>query len=239
MGVHRVNYKVAIVGAGRMASILAHRIPGSVRKVIIARRRSEALALADEVGGVASEQMSTVRGCRLVFMAIPGSAVPAVLQEIQHHLSEQTLVINMATDLVTDELAQEFPSIRLASAKMIGHPREVELGSPGVVILDQVEPAETELLIPLLEGIGPVILGDERKVMLANTAIVEEMVRAEASLRQRLQEIGLDRDLLPVAVSAAAPGVLRAVARGELGPLAPVAVHKIGSEGTAISRVST
>ncbi len=234
-----LNYKVAIIGAGQLASILAHRIPGSVRKVIIARRRAEATALADEVGGVASDQMSAVRGCRIVFLAVPGSVIPSILQEIQPHLTEKVLVVNMATDVVTADLAAEFPNLSLGSAKMIGHAREVESGSPGVVIVDKVEPAEAELLGSLLEGIGPVIRGDERKVMLANTAIVEEMVRAEAGLRHRLQEIGLDRELLPVAVSAAAPGVLRAVARGELGVFAQEVVRKMGTEETAVSRVST
>ncbi|MFZ5825151.1 MAG: pyrroline-5-carboxylate reductase family protein [Bacillota bacterium] len=232
-----MNYKVAIIGTGQMGSILAHRIPGSARKVIIGRRKAEAVELADEVGGVASDQMSAVRGCRVVFLAVPGSAIQQVLPEIQPHLDPGALVVNMATNLMTGEIGVE-GNLRLVAAKVIGHTREMKLGSPGVVVLDRVEPAEEELLEPLLEGLGPVTRGDERKVMAANTAVVEVMVRAEAELRRRLEEAGLDAELVPVAIGSAAPGVLRAVARGELGPFAQEIVRKMGAGETAASRVS-
>lgn len=232
-----MNYKVAIIGAGHMASILAHRIPGSVRKVIIGRRKAEAVELADEVGGIASDQVSAVRGCRVIFLAVPGSAVPQVLSDLQPHLDAEAVVVNMATDLVTAELAEE-GEFQLAAAKVIGHVREMELGSPGVVVLDHVGPAEAEVLEPLLEGIGPVIRGDERKVMAANTAVVEVMARAEAELRRRLEEAGLDAELVPVAIGSAAPGVLRAMARGELGPFAQEVIRRMGTGETAASRVS-
>lgn len=232
-----MSVKVAIIGAGHMASILAHRIPGSVRKVIIGRRKAEAVSLADEVGGIASDQVSAVRGCKVVFLAIPGSAVPQVLSEVQPHLQEGAVVVNMASDLITADLAGD-DEMRLAAAKVIGHAREIQLGAPGVVVLDRVEPAEAELLEPLLEGIGPVIRGDERKVMAANTAVVEVMARAEAELRRRLEEAGLDAALVPVAIGSAAPGVLRAVAKGELGPFAQEVIRRMGAGETAASRVS-
>lgn len=232
-----MNYKVAIIGAGQMASILAHRVPGSVRKVIIGRRKAEAVALADEVGGIASDQMSAVRGCKVIFLAVPGPALPQVLSEIQPHLMSEAVVVNMATEVMTDELPVE-GDLMVVAAKVIGHAREIELGSPGVVVLDRVEPAQAELLGPLLEGIGPVIRGDERKVMAANTAVVEVMVQAEAELRRRLEEVGLDAALVPVAIGSAAPGVLRAVARRELGPFAQEVVRKMGTGETAASRVS-
>lgn len=232
-----MNYKVAIIGAGQMASILAHRIPGTVRKVIIGRRKAEAVALADEVGGIASDQVSAVRGCKVILLGIPGSAVPQVLADIQPHLAPEALVVNMATDLITAEVAVE-GNLHLAAAKVIGHAREMELGSPGVVVLDRVGPDQAEMLEALLEGVGPVVRGDERKVMAANTAIVEGMVKAEAELRRRLEEAGLDSELVPVAIGSAAPGVLRAVARGELGPFAQEIVRKMGAGETAASRVS-
>ncbi|MFZ5818039.1 MAG: pyrroline-5-carboxylate reductase family protein [Bacillota bacterium] len=232
-----MNFKVAIIGAGQMASILAHRIPGSIRKVIIGRRKADAVALADEVGGVATDQVSAVRGCRVILLAVPGTAVPQVLTDMQPHLDARALVVNMATDLMTDELALEGDR-RVASAKVIGHAREIELGSPGLVVLDRVEEAEADLLVSLLEGIGPVIRGDERTVMAANTAIIEVMVRAEAELRRRLEEVGLAAELVPVAIGSAAPGVLRAVAKGELGPFAREVVRRMGAGETAASRVS-
>lgn len=232
-----MNDKVAIIGLGQMASILAHRIPGSVRKVIIGRRKAEAMPLADEVGGVASEQMSAVRGCRVIFLALPGAAIPQVLTAIQPHLSQDALVVNTASDLVTSEVATD-QGIRLVAAKVLGHPRELQLGSQGVVVLDLVELAEANLLEALLAPIGPVIQGNERQVTTAAAAIDEVLTRAEEELRRRLTELGLTADLVPVVIASTAPGVLRAMAGGEQEPDRREAMRKMGAGESAASRVS-
>ena len=232
-----MNYKIAIVGAGPLASILAHRIPSSARKVIIDRSKTAAVALADEVGGVASDLISAVRGCRVVFLAMPGAEMPQALSDVQPHLTGDALLVNMAADLMTDELAPE-GDLRISAAKVIGHVREMELGSPGVVVLDRVDAAEEELLVSLLEGMGPVIRGEERTVRAANTAIIEVLARAEEELHRRLTEVGLAPELVPVAIESAAPGVLRAVAKGELGPFAQEVIRNMGADETAASRVS-
>jgi pyrroline-5-carboxylate reductase len=232
-----LNYKVAIIGTGRVASILAHRIPASVRKVIIGQSKAEAARLADEVGGVASEQMSAVRGCRVVLLALDGAALPQALAEIQPHLTEGAVVVNMAADLLTGDIGVELEGARLVAAKVIGHPREMELGSPGVVLLDRVEPADAALLEPLLADVGPVIRGDERQAAQAHRFIVESMTRAVAELRRRLAEAGLAADLVTVAIGATAPGVLRDLA-SEAGPVDASVRHKMEAGESATSGVS-
>lgn len=226
-----MNDKVAIIGAGQLATILAHRIPGSVRKVIISRRKGEAVQLADEVGAIASDQPSAVRGCRAVLLAVPGSAVGQVVTDVEPHLQSETLLVNMATDLVTSEIPA-VDGARIAAAKVIGHVREMAMGVPGIVLIDRVEPADVAFLEGLLSGLGPVVQGDEQQVMLAQRVIVETMVRAEAELRQRLTEVGLAAELLPIAISSAAPGVLRAVSKGEIAPFAQEEIGKMGAGET-------
>lgn len=232
-----MNYKVAIIGTGPVASILAHRIPASVRKVIIGQSKAEAARLADEVGGVASEQMSAVRGCRVVLLALDGAALPQALAEIRPHLTEGAVVVNMAADLLTADLGADLEDVRLVAAKVIAHPRELELGSPGVVLLDRVEPAEVALLEPLLAAVGPVVQGDERVAARVQEAIAESMSRAVAELRRHLAEAGLDGDLVIVAIRAAAPGVLRDLV-GEAGPADAAVRHEMGAGESAASGVS-
>lgn len=226
-----MNDKVAIIGAGQLATILAHRIPGSVRKVIISRRKAEAVHLADEVGAIASDQLSAVRGCRAVLLAVPGNAVAQVLGDVEPHLQSETLLVNMATDLMTGELPA-VDGARIAAAKVIGHVREMGMGVPGIVLIDRVEPEDAAFLEELLSGLGPVVHGDEQQVMRAQRVVVETMVRAEAELRQRLTEVGLAAELLPIAISSAAPGVLRAVAKGEIGPFTEEELGKMGAGAT-------
>lgn len=219
--------KVAILGAGRLGSLLASRIPGSYRRVIIARRKQKAAALADEVGGIASDQLSAVRGCKVVLLAVPGPALPAILPELAPHLDPGAILVNMATDVATRDLADRFPRLRIVAAKVIGHAREMAHGLPGIVIMDGVTAAEEELLTDMLGNLGPVVRDREEKVRQANTAVAEEMVRAEQSLRARLQELGLEEDLIRIAIKTTAPGVLRSLSDGDAGPFVQEIIRRL------------
>ncbi|WP_374713623.1 pyrroline-5-carboxylate reductase family protein [Symbiobacterium terraclitae] len=231
-----MNDKIAILGAGPLASILARRIPRSVRKVIIGRPKAAAVALADEVGGIASDQASSVRGCRVIFLTVPAGEVAQALAEIQPHLSAGALVVNMSAELTVSDLA-ETAGVRIVAAKVIGHTDDMEQGSPGVVVLDQVGPDEAGLLEALLERVGPVVRGDERRVQAALEAIRDVMVGARDELRRRLSATGLPPAVVPVAIAAAAPGVLRAVAaEGETA--GREGWRYAGADETAASRVS-
>lgn len=230
--------KVAIVGAGRLGTLLATRIPGSCRKVIISQQKAKAVTLADEVGGIASDQLSALRGCQVVFLAVPSSAVAQVVQDAIPHLDEQALVVNTATDLMTDELAARFPKVRLAAAKLIGHAREIAMGSPGVVVLDHVEGEDEERLRMLLAGLGAVTRDRESKILEANAAVVEVMVRAEADLRSRLQAIGLKNELIQAAITTTGPGVLRSLTAGDAGPFVQGVIERLRTGETAASQVS-
>lgn len=219
--------KVAIIGAGRMGSLLANRLPGNVRKVIISRRRNSAVQLADEVGGIAADTLSAVRGCGVVLLAVPGPVLPNLLPDLVPHLEQDALVVNMATDVDTGELAEAFPEVHLVAAKVIGHAREMAHGAPGIVVLDRVTAEEEETLATLLGGLGPVIQDDEAKVRAANTAVAEEMVRAEQNLRQRLEDLAIHPDLIRIAIKTTAPGVLRSLSDGDAGPFVQEVIRRI------------
>lgn len=206
------GFKVAIMGAGSMGALLATRIPASYRKVIISGDRAEAAHVADEVGGVASDQVSAVRGCQVILLAVPGAQMPGLVREAMPHLLDGALVVNTAPDLATPDLAAEFPKLRFAAAKLIGHPTELSMGSPGVVVLDHVDDAGFDQLSALLEGLGPVVSGSEDLVAGAQEAMTGVMARARAELQDKLSALGLEEDLARTAVTATAPGVLRDLA---------------------------
>lgn len=230
--------KVAIVGAGRIGSLLANAIPAGSRKVIISRQRGEASHLADEVGGVASEQLSAVRGCRVVFLAVPGPAVASLVRDMVPHLAENAYVVNMAPDVSTSDLSAEFPRTRLVAAKLVGHAREMSQGIPGLVVLDQVDDDAEDLLRSLLEGLGPVVRHRESLVPEATTAIAEAMVQAHTQLTSRLTAMGIDRHMAAVAITAAGPGILRSLTEGDVGPFMQGVIDKLRTGAPVEPRTS-
>lgn len=219
--------KVAIIGSGSMGALLAARIPTNYRKVIISRQREVASTLADEVGGVAADHVSAVRGCSVVLLAVPGHAVPQVLRDASPHLAEGALVVNMAPDLVTADLAAEFPRLSVAAAKIIGHAAEMRHGTGGVVVLDHVEGEWEDRLRSMLDGLGTVLRGRESLALEANIAVAEAMLQAQTALLAQLQALGLERHTAQAAIAGSAPGVILSLALGEPGPFVQGVINKV------------
>lgn len=215
--------KVALIGAGRLAGLLAARLPAGCRKVIIGRHRSRAAALADEVGGIASDQFSAVRGCAAVLLAVPGTAVERVIQDLAPHLDPGALLVNMATDLPTAAVAAVFPRLRIGAAKLLGDVRELTLGAPGLVVLDHLEPADEERVRWLLAGLGTAIAGDEDLVSSVTGTMTEVLAATAETLRRRLVELGLERGLARQVVGSLGPGVFRSLTEGPAVPAARLA----------------
>ncbi|OTA40178.1 MAG: hypothetical protein A6D92_22110 [Symbiobacterium thermophilum] len=90
----------------------------------------------------------------------------------------------------------------------------------------------------LLADLGPVIRGDERTVEAAARALSEVLAGARDELRRRLAEAGLPADVVPAAIAAAAPGVLRAMALSEDNAAERGIRRHAGAGETAASRVS-
>lgn len=209
-----------------MGSLLAFRIPAGYRKVIISRNRAGAAEVADEVGGLASDQISAVRGCQVIFLAVPGAAAAQVVRDMTPHLAENALVVNMAPDLFTGELADGQANVRLAAAKVLGHAHELEAGARGLVVLDHVDEEAEARLRQLLEPLGPVIRGSETMVQEAGAAVMAVMEEARRNLLDRLTVLGLDKHLAQVVLAGAAPGVLRAMAHLDDGTPAEGAIDR-------------
>jgi pyrroline-5-carboxylate reductase len=198
-----------------MGALLANRIPGQFRKVIISRDRAEAAQVADEVGGLAADQISAVRGCQVVFLLVSGSTMPQLVRDMSPHLAEGALVVNMATDVTTADLITEFPKLRFAAAKVLGHAREMSLGARGVVVIDHADEGAVEELHSLLDGLGPVVRGSEETVRSAGAAVAEVMEDAQTRVLTRLTQLGLERHLAQLVLAAAGPAVLRTLAEAD------------------------
>lgn len=228
--------KVGIVGAGRLATLLATRLPKNCRKVVIGARKSQATSLADEVGGIAADHLGAVRGCPVVLIAIPGEAAMQAIEAIAAHLDSDALLVNMASELPTNEVIAAVAHRRICAAKLIGQAREISLGSPGLVVLDYVEDREEELLRSLLGGLGYIIRADESLVGVVTEIVARSVVRVDLTLRQQLREIGLKGAALDSVVSTLAPGMLHSLSDTTAAPFFKEAIRRANVPQTGVSQ---
>lgn len=211
--------KVAIVGAGRLGTALVKRIAPGTSLVIIDSNLDKARELAGQAeGATASDRLTDCRGARAALLALPPGEIAPVVADMETWLTDDTLVVDLATESPTDQMRQFHPGVRLASAKVLGQAREISRGAEAVILVDAPSDEDFELLAGLLGGIGTVARGPADLVRRVNVAVAEEVIRCERSLRRRMAEFSLDPEWVRVAIGTTAVGILRSLATGDAGP---------------------
>lgn len=204
-----VGCKVAVLGTGPLAALLARSLPRVCRKWIVSPLRARAQALADEVGAVSSDSPAAVRGAAVLLLTTEGENVREVIEALEPHLASGALLINCVLDVETEELKRRFPHLRIGAAHLMGSPLEVGAGSPSVLVLDYLDEEDARQVAELLSSVGTVESGEESKVRAAFAAARDVAGRLEAELRDRLAVLGWEGAALDAAVRNLVPGLLR------------------------------
>lgn len=205
---------VVVVGAGRLARLLVRAFPDDVAVGVVARRPlptgfpQRGLAVAPEA----------CAGAAAVFLAVPAASLEEAITGVVAYLSPHAVVVNVATEAGTAELARAWPSLRFVAAKFVGQATEMDRGGRGVVVMDHAEGDDAALVERLLEGVATVVHGDESTVLKVNRAVAEVMARAVSEARNQLAEFGVPDVLTTAALVTMAPGVVRALASDTEGP---------------------
>lgn len=210
-----IGCKVAVLGTGHLAALLARSLPRVCRKWIVSPLRSRAQALADEVGAVSSDSPAAVRGAAVVLLTIDGESAQELIQAIEPHLAPDALLVNCVLAVETAELKRQFPDLRIGAAHLMGSPSEVGMGAPAVLLLDHLTEEEARQMADLLSAIGTVELGEESKVRAAFAIAREAVGRLEMELRDRLFRLGWEDAALDAAVRNLAPGLLRSAVEAQ------------------------
>lgn len=207
-----VGCKVAVLGTGPLAALLARSLPRICRKWIVSPLRARAQALADEVGAVSSDSPAAVRGATVILLAMAGDSLGEVIQTIEPHLAPGALLVNCLLGVETEVLQNGFPDLRIGAAHLVGSPLETKAGAQAALVIDHLSDDDARMVGELLASIGTVAQGEESKVRAAFEAVGEAVGQLESQLRTRLSQLGWEGAALDAAVRNLAPGLLRAPA---------------------------
>ncbi len=208
---------VVVIGAGRLGRALTRRIPGRFPLVALARSAPEGATLGRAAVQPLAEG-SLVRGSAAVLLAVPPGAIMELVQLIQPHLQESTLVVDMATESSTAAVRRQFPDLPLVAVKVVGQAGAIADGAPAVVVIDHATPEQYKQLTELFEPFGMVLEGSEELVRSTNSVVAREIVAAERAIRTQLTGLGLPDEATDIAISSMAAGILRALSTGDIGP---------------------
>jgi hypothetical protein len=219
-----------------MGRALATRLGGEHEVVLVSRRPGRVTDGAGRVLQVGSDP-AAASGCAIVLLAVPAPEVAAAAAWIAPHVDRAALVVNLATELPTANIA--VPGLRLVGCKIIGQSAQIEQGSPAALIAGAMSGTERAQLASALGRVGVVIDGSEQLAMRVNDLVARRMIAAQLDLVAALDELGLPPQAREAALGNLAVGIWTAVASGNTGPFLTRIVEELRTparSGTQRSR---
>ncbi|MFI8083909.1 NAD(P)-binding domain-containing protein [Kitasatospora sp. NPDC086009] len=190
---------IAVVGLGRLGSVLADRLAERFPVLLndsdpaVARRVAAELSLPD------MDQREILSAADTVLLCVPPQETAAALRRLAaltEQVGRRALFVNMATSVPTEDLPDL--GVEVVGLKPVCQFTAVALGLKTVLVTSA--PRRIGLLRTLAADLGEVVLGPEACVGPANRAATKAALRACAELAAELTGRGLPTDIVRAAI---------------------------------------
>jgi pyrroline-5-carboxylate reductase len=208
---NRKQLTVGILGAGRMGSAIAGRLPDSVRLLICDRdaKRAKDLARGLSAGTAGAEELFTRSD--IILIIVPPEAAHELVRRYAGKAKPGALLINMATSVPTDRLRKEAEgnNVKIIGVKIIGQAYGISKGYRAVFIVSPKARVEIGILKRLFRPIGRVVVSDEMLADKINAEATRFGLRLAIGLRDSLNKFCPDKEMVDVAIQTVAVGTIQ------------------------------
>lgn len=216
-----MNLTVAVIGAGRMGSIVGKQLPNMFNKIVIDHNRKKAQSLGDDISGIYSEDLKAAHKADVIAVVLPTSAVASTMAKLAEIAKDDAIILNMATSAIVDPaIVSKTPHLNFVEAKIIGHAASMEQGSPCYVILNTPDEAILATVQQVLPGYEKVIQGDVELVPLINSIGSKEGIRAAIEVRKQLRQYHIPKEWEDIVIYTVCAGTMRSYVKNDLGHFA-------------------
>ena len=165
----------------------------------------------------------------VLILALPAMEIIPFISslEIQSDLQQSPAIINMATNLLTNEITTKFPSLNVHGVKYMGHGRDLLEHGNGLFI------TEASLSKPIEElylHIGNVKIDSENCLTEVNKLATYFALKTAINLETEFARRQLSPEYLNRALTSLAPEVIRSYSNGTLGHFAKEIIKQIETE---------
>lgn len=226
-----MNFTVAVVGAGRMGSIVGKQLPEVFNKVVIDNNVETAKSLADEIGGFYSEDLKSVENADVIAVVLPTSAVRPTMTKLAEIAKDGAIILNMATSITIEpEIISKNPHLNFVESKIIGHAASMGQGAPCYVVLNTSDEAIFATTQQVLPGYKKVVMGDTDLIPLINKIGSSEGIRAAIEVRRQLRRYQIPKEWEDIAIYTVCAGTMRSYVTNDLGHFAQILADKLEKE---------
>lgn len=219
---------VAIIGTGRMGSLITRKIYPHYNMILIDKDLRQCGLLAKEVGGLATSEYSILSLSDYIITALPAAVIPQVVEKIKSFIVKEHILINISTDTEKPVFEPLKGLCKLSSAKIIGHAQHMAAtGELPLIIIDGEDSDTCNKTASIFAKMGTVCFGDEKTVKKINNIASEEGIKAALSIKKRLEEIDVPPEYIGFAIRNVACGTMSAYALGDGGPFVQKIIEKL------------
>ncbi|HCP15576.1 MAG TPA: hypothetical protein DIT32_07450 [Peptococcaceae bacterium] len=226
-----MTLKVAVIGAGRMGSIVGKQLPNDVEKLIIDTDETKAKALAEEIGGAYALTLDAAKDADIIDVVLPTPAVNPVMGQLADIAKDGAILMNMATSAFIDEAVRaKNPKVHMIDTKIIGHAMSMSQGSPCFVVVNTEDQAIFDKIQHILPGYKKVVMGNSDVVSEINAIGSSEGIRAAVKVRKMLKKYDIPKDWEDIVIYTVCAGTMRSYVENDLGHFARELADKLEAE---------
>lgn len=167
----------------------------------------------------------------ILILALPATAVIPFISTLKIESKSQAslVIVNMATNLATNEITAKFPSFNIHGVKYMGHGRDLLEHGNGLFITETTLPKTTE---ELFQQLGKVKIDRENCLTEVNKLATYFALKTAMTIESEFAKRGLSPEYLERALTSLAPEVIRAYSEGSLGHFAKEIANEIQAESS-------
>ena len=213
--------QIGIIGLGRMGSFLAEQFADKYDLLLFDINSERKNDMASKLKASAAEKLSEMNNAGIIIMALSTEALPKAAEELGAFLDKENILVNIATTLPREEVEEAVPgNIKVVSAKIVGHAKEMRLGIKPIIVVDGPEAEAVQEVKAIFKELGRVVETKEEYVAKMNSIASEEGIKAALQIKKIMEQEGLPIDWWETAVHLVAAGTMKAFASGDIGPFA-------------------
>ncbi|EGW37257.1 NAD(P)-binding domain-containing protein [Desulfosporosinus sp. OT] len=223
--------KVAVIGAGRMGSVVGRQLPDDVEKLIIDTDEAKAKVLADEIHGGFATTLDAAKVSDIIAVVLPTAGIDPVMDQLVWIAKDDAIIMNMATKgTVNPQIIEKNNRVHIVDTKIIGHAKSMEQGAPAYVVVK----TEDQVLLKKIQHILPGF----KKVLMGNADIIPDIakigssegIRAAIAVRKLLKQYNIPKDWEDIVIYTVCAGTMRSYVENDLGHFAKQLAERLDAE---------
>jgi pyrroline-5-carboxylate reductase len=222
--------KVGLVGLGKLGTaMLSHWHQQRISIGLYHPNRTKAEQFVHHYQTSYLLKVEDLSELDVLILALPAMEVIPFISSLKLEIKTQhsPTIINMATNLPTDEIRNKFSTLNVLGVKYMGHARDLLEHGNGLFISETVLPPIVEEYFKFL---GKIVVDSEDCLTQVNKIATYYALKTAINLENEFAKKGLSTEYLQRALASLAPEVIRSYSEGSLGHFAKEIVKQIQEE---------